>query len=109
MKCKAIYTGKKPANEKERTTKDGTTIPAFVGTRYTFLVNDWSGKNGDELEELFGRTYTDKRELPELIEEIEQGAIKLGDQVTVDIRKSDLNVNFYCRLDTEGDELPFSK
>lgn len=114
MKCKAIYTGKKPAKEKERTAKDGTVIPAFEGTRYTFLVNDWGGKTGDVLEELFGRTYTDKRDFEDLIEEIEAGAIKLGDLVTVDIRKADFNVNFYCRLDLDSDnitpkqgELPF--
>ncbi len=107
MKCSAIYVGKKEANEKERVTKDGTTIPAFKGTRYTFLVNEWSGKNGDELEELYGRTYTDKREFGTEIDEIEKGAIKLGDVVQVDIRKSDFNVSYYCRLDTDGEEVPF--
>lgn len=105
MKFNAIYVGKKEANEKERTTKDGVIIPAFKGTRYTFLVNDWSGKNGDELEELFGRTYTDKREIGEEIEEIEKGAIKLGEMVTIDIRKMDFNVSFYCRLDFENKDI----
>ena len=105
MQFKALYVGKRMADEKTRVSKSGETLPAFKGTRYMFLVNDWTGENGDEAEETFGRTYIDKRDEGDEIQEIEDGAIQLGDVVDVEIRKMDFNVNFFCRIVTN--DVPF--
>lgn len=105
----AMYIGKKVVDEKERTnSKTGEIIPAFKGTRYMFLVNEWY-KNGT-IADLLGRTYQDKREESEQIESIENGTIQPGKIVNVNIRNSDYNVNFFCRYDEENDssdETPF--
>ncbi len=105
MKQQALYVGKKEVKEPARTGKNGEMIPEFNGVRYTFYVNEW-GKDG-KLEDLFGRIYTDKRADNEKIEAIENGTIQLGDLVEVTIRKSDFNVNFYCRLNDEMEDCPF--
>lgn len=103
MKFQAMYIGKKPIDQKERE-YEGRKIPAFKGTQYTFLVNEWD-KEGT-LSESFGRQYMDKREKGNEIEEIEKGAIKPGDLVKVNIQTSDINTRFVCEL--EGmDEIPF--
>lgn len=103
MKFQAMYIGKKPVDQKERE-YEGRKIPAFKGTQYTFLVNEWD-KEGT-LGESFGRQYMDKREKGSEIEEIEKGAIKPGELVKVNIQTSDINTRFVCEL--EGmDEIPF--
>ena len=115
MKCSAIYVGKKKAVLESFTKADGTKTPVWSGTRYIFYVQDWTGKNNDECEDLFGRLYTDKREDGQEIEEIEAGVVKVGDKVEVDIRRNDLNVNFWCKyhpleekeIKTEQAEIPF--
>ena len=82
MVLQAMYIGKKTVDEKERTnSKTGETIPAFKGVRYMFMVNEWS-------------------------DAIENGVVKLGDIVNVNIRNQDLNVNFFCRLEEDA-PLPF--
>ena len=108
MLLQALYTGKQKVDLKERKdAKTGDVLPAFKGTNYTFLVNDWD-KDGNS-EELFGHTYIDRREVGEEIKAIEEGTIQLGEKVYVNIQKRDLNVRFYCRLDLEKeqDETPF--
>ena len=100
MIVKALYVGKKAVNRKERIGANGQTIPAFKGTHYTFLVNDWDNK-GNLTEETFGKTYIDARHEDEEIESIEKGAVKLGDTVNVSIRKADFNVNYFCTFEEE--------
>lgn len=115
MKCSALYVGKKRVILETYTRANGLKTEPFSGTRYTFYVQEWTGKNKDECEDLFGRLYTDKREEGKEIKEIEAGMIKVGDRVEVDIRRSDLNVNFWCKyidleeteLKTEQAEIPF--
>lgn len=105
MKFQAMYIGKKPIDQKERE-YEGRRIPAFKGTQYTFLVNEWDKEGTGTLGESFGRQYMDKREKGNEIKEIEKGAIKPGDLVKVNIQTSDINTRFVCEL--EGmDEIPF--
>lgn len=104
MKFQAMYIGKIPVNQKERE-YEGRRIPAFKGTQYTFLVNEWK-KNGT-LGESFGRQYMDKREEGEEIEEIEKGIVNPGEIVHVDIQTSDINTRFICRYNgNDEEELP---
>ena len=105
MILQAMYIGTKTVDEKERTnSKTGEKIPAFKGVRYMFMVNEWS--EDGELADTYGRTYQDKREDHEKIDAIENGVVKLGDIVNVNIRNQDLNVNFFCRLEEDA-PLPF--
>lgn len=94
MVFKAIYVGKKLCDEKERLTQDGEVIPAFKGVRYSFYLNEWEG---DIVQNLFGRTYTDKRDEQHLIRAIEDGEVQLGDVVDVSVRQQDLNFQYVCK------------
>lgn len=98
MKAKAIYVGSRTLCYEEKLNAEGKKIPAFDGKEYVFC---WIERNDDKtLRSNFGYTLSDRRAKGELITDIEEGMINIGDMVDIDFDIYNIaQRRFVCRYD----------
>lgn len=100
MKDKAIYIGSRKICYEERLNAEGRKLPAFDGKEYVFCYIE-RDKNGD-LANNFGYTLSDKREKGKLINDIEEGLVPIGAEVTISFSTYDLaQRRFTCTYSDE--------
>lgn len=99
MEAQAIYIGSRKLCYEERINEEtGKKMPAFDGKEYVFCWID-RDKEGN-LKSNFGYTLSDRREKGKLIEDIENGLVTPGSEVTIEFSPFDISQKrFTCRYD----------
>lgn len=88
MKDQAIYLGSRKICYEERINQEGKKLPAFDGKEYVFAYIE-RDKDGN-LTTNFGYTLSDRRERGKLINDIEEGLVPVGAEVTITFSTYDL-------------------